>query len=98
MHPFYARYDMRKALTMDVEKKSVIPLPAPVSMLSWMMVAWMTVLILALVLQSLYMPVSISHNIADVAISTSFFRFTWTRWITRKVGEWTGQPLPQIMS
>merc|ERR1711990_1023441 len=25
-------YDMRKALTMDVEKKSVVPLPAPVHM------------------------------------------------------------------
>ena len=67
MHLFPARYDMRKALTMDVEKKSVIPLPAPVSMLSWMMVAWMAVLILALVLQSLYPPVSITHNIADAA-------------------------------
>ena len=98
MYPFYARYDMRKALTMDVEKKSVIPLPAPVSMLSWMMVAWMTVLILALVLQSLYAPVSTTHNIADAAYLLSFYRFTWTRWITRKVGEWRGQPLPQIMS
>ena len=63
---------MRKALTMDVEKKSVIPLPAPVSMLSWMMVAWMTVLILALVLQSLYPPVSITHNIADAAYLLPF--------------------------
>ena len=63
---------MRKALTMDVEKKSVIPLPAPVSMLSWMMVAWMTVLILALVLQSLYPPVSITHNTAGAAYSLSF--------------------------
>ena len=72
MHPFYASYDMRKALTMDVEKKSVIPLPAPVSMLSWMMVAWMTVLILALVLQSLYAPVSTTHNIADAAFLLSF--------------------------
>ena len=25
-------YDMRKALTMDVEKKSVVPLPSPVHM------------------------------------------------------------------
>ena len=70
--PSYVRYDMRKALTMDVEKKSVIPLPAPVSMLSWMMVAWMTVLILALVLQSLYPPVSITHNTAGAAYSLSF--------------------------
>lgn len=34
------RYDMRKALTMDVEKKSVVPLPAPVSMMSMMMLTW----------------------------------------------------------
>jgi len=44
-------YDMRKALTMDVEKKSVVPLPAPVSMLSMMMLTWMLLLILALVTQ-----------------------------------------------
>ena len=31
---------MRKALTMDVEKKSVVPLPAPVSMMSMMMLTW----------------------------------------------------------
>ena len=42
---------MRKALTMDVEKKSVVPLPAPVSMLSMMMLTWMLLLILALVTQ-----------------------------------------------
>ena len=42
---------MRKALTMDVEKKSVVPLPAPVSMLSMMMLTWMLLLMLALLSQ-----------------------------------------------
>ena len=89
---------MRKALTMDVEKKSVVPLPAPVSMLSLMMLTWMLLLMLAILSQ--YAIVSIVlKKLALLLMPTCMtfnfhVRFTWTRWTTKEEGGWTARPAP----